>query len=105
MQSGNVDYDVVCPSSYTVQALVAQDLLRELDFSALPHFANMDPRFLDLPHDPHNRYSVPYFWGTTGIAYRQSKVGSVDSWGALWDERYRGRILMLDDAREAFGAA
>jgi len=105
MQSGNVDYDVVCPSTYTVQSLVAQDLLRELDFSALPHLANVDPRFLDRPHDPHNRYSVPYFWGTTGIAYRESKVGRVDSWGALWDERYRGRILMLDDARETFGAA
>jgi spermidine/putrescine transport system permease protein len=105
MQSGNVDYDVVCPSSYMVQSLITQGLLRELDFSALPHLANLDARFLDGPHDPHNRYSVPYFWGTTGIAYRQSKVGSVDSWGALWDERYRGRILMLDDAREVFGAA
>jgi spermidine/putrescine transport system permease protein len=99
MQSGNVDYDVVCPSTYTVQSLIAQDLLRELDFSALPHLANVDARFLDRPHDPHNRYSVPYFWGTTGIAYRESKVGTVDSWGALWDQRYRGRILMLDDAR------
>ena len=105
MQSGNVDYDVVCPSTYTVQSLIAQDLLHELDFSALPHLANVDPRFLDRPHDPHNRYSIPYFWGTTGIAYRESKVGTVDSWGALWDERYRGRILMLDDARETFGAA
>ena len=71
MQSGNVDYDVVCPSTYTVQVLVAQGLLRALDFSALPHLANVDPRFLDRPHDPRNRYSVPYFWGTTGIAYRQ----------------------------------
>ena len=105
MQSGNVDYDVVCPSTYTVQSLIAQGLLRELDFSALPHLTNVDARFLDRPHDPHNRYSVPYFWGTTGIAYRKSKVGNVDSWGALWDERYRGRILMLDDARETFGAA
>ena len=25
------------------------------------------------------------------------------SWGALFDERYRGRILMLDDPREAIG--
>ena len=105
MQSGNVDYDVVCPSTYTVQSLIAQGLLRELDFSALPHLTNVDARFLDRPHDPHNRYSVPYFWGTTGIAYRKSKVGNVDSWGALWDARYRGRILMLDDARETFGAA
>jgi spermidine/putrescine transport system permease protein len=105
MQSGNVDYDVVCPSTYTVQSLVAQGLLRALDFSALPHLSNVDPRFLDRRHDPGNRYSVPYFWGTTGIAYRKSRVGTVDSWGALWDERFRGRILMLDDARETLGAA
>jgi spermidine/putrescine transport system substrate-binding protein/spermidine/putrescine transport system permease protein len=105
MQSGNVDYDVVCPSTYTVQGLVAQGLLRELDWSALPHATNLDPRFLDRPHDPGNRYSIPYFWGTTGIAYRKSRVGPVDSWGALWDPRYKGRILMLDDARETFTAA
>ncbi len=105
MQSGNVDYDVVCPSTYTVQSLVAQGLLRALDFSALPHLSNVDPRFLGRGHDPGNRYSVPYFWGTTGIAYRKSRVGAVDSWGALWDKRFRGRILMLDDARETLGAA
>jgi spermidine/putrescine transport system permease protein len=105
MQSGNVDYDVACPSSYTVQVLIAQGLLRELDWSALPHAPNLDARFLGLPHDPGNRHSVPYFWGTTGIAYRKSRVGAVDSWGALWDARFRGRILMLDDARETFGAA
>ncbi len=105
MQSGNVDYDVVCPSTYTVQSLVAQGLLRALDFSALPHLSNVDPRFLGRGHDPGNRYSIPYFWGTTGIAYRKSRVGAVDSWGALWDERFRGRILMLDDARETLGAA
>jgi len=105
MQSGRVDYDVVCPSNYMVQILVAQGLLRPLDWSVLPHGSNLDPRFLARSFDPGNRYSVPYFWGTTGIAYRKSKVGTVDSWGALWDPRFRGRILMLDDAREVFGAA
>ncbi|MGH9888907.1 MAG: polyamine ABC transporter substrate-binding protein, partial [bacterium] len=48
---------------------------------------------------------VPYFWGTAGIAYRKSRVGEISSWAALWDPRWKGRILMLDDAREAFGAA
>jgi len=105
VQSGNVDYDVLCPSNYAIQSLVAQGLLRPLDRSALPHFANVDPAFLGRDHDPANRFSVPYFWGTTGIAYRRSKVGTVDSWAALWDPRHRGRVLMLDDTREAFGAA
>jgi spermidine/putrescine transport system permease protein len=105
VQAGNVDYDVLCPSNYSIQILLAQGLLRPLDHSRLPHLTNLDPAFVDRPHDPGNRYSVPYFWGTAGIAYRKSRVGTVDSWAALWDPRYRGRILMLDDARETFGAA
>ena len=105
VQSGNVDYDILCPSSYPIQVLIAQGLLRPLDHSALPHLANVDPAFLDRSYDRGNRYSAPYFWGTAGIAYRKSRVGAVDSWAAMWDPRHKGRILMLDDARETFGAA
>ncbi len=106
LQAGNAGYDVICPSDYSVQVLLAQGLLRRLDLSALPHLRNIDASFLDRPYDPANAHSVPYFWGTTGIAYDRRKVAApVDSWAALWDPRYKGRVLMLDDAREAFGAA
>jgi spermidine/putrescine-binding protein len=106
LQAGNAGYDVVCPSDYSVRVLLAQGLLRRLDHARLPHLLNVDPAFLDRPYDPGNAHSVPYFWGTTGIAYDRTKVkGPVDSWAALWDPRYRGRVLMLDDAREAIGAA
>jgi spermidine/putrescine transport system permease protein len=105
VQAGNADYDVICPSNYAVQALVHQGLLRPLDHAALPHRANLDPRFVDRHFDPGNRYSMPYFWGTAGIGYDRARTGPVDSWAALWDPRFRGRILMLDDARESLGAA
>jgi len=105
VQAGNAGYDVICPSNYVVQILRKQRLLRPLDHSALPHLANVDPRFLDRDFDPGNGFSVPYFWGTTGIGYDRTKTGRIDSWGALWDPRFKGRILMLDDGREALGAA
>ncbi len=105
LQAGNAGYDVVCPSNYAVEILLAQGLLRPLDLSALPHLSNVDPAYLDRDFDPRNRHSVPYFTGTCGIGYRRSRVGAVDSWSALWDARWRGRILMLDDARETLGAA
>jgi spermidine/putrescine transport system permease protein len=105
MQAGNASYDVVCPSNYAVEILVKQGLLRPLDRSALPHLVNVDPAWLDRDFDPGNRHSVPYFAGTCGIGYRKSRVGAVDSWAALWDPRWRGRVLMLDDARETLGAA
>jgi spermidine/putrescine transport system permease protein len=106
LQAGNAGYDVICPSDYALQLLRAQGLLRRLDRAALPHFGNLDPAFLDKPYDPGNAHSVPYFWGTSGIAYHTKRVAEPPvSWGALFDERYRGRILMLDDPREAIGAA
>jgi spermidine/putrescine transport system substrate-binding protein/spermidine/putrescine transport system permease protein len=105
VQAGNAGYDVLCPSNYIVEVMVQQRLLRALDHSALPHLPNVDARFLDRSYDPGNRHSVPYVWGTAGIGYRRSKAGAVDSWAAMWDPRFKGRILMLDDAREALGAA
>lgn len=105
VQAGNTAYDVLCPSNYPIEVLIKQGLLRPLDHSALPHFTNLDPRYLNQHYDPGNRHSVPYFVNTCGIAYSKKRVGAVDSWAAMWDPRWRGRILMLDDPRESLGVA
>jgi spermidine/putrescine transport system permease protein len=106
LQGGNVAYDVVVPSDYMVTILVKENLLAPLDPSRLTNFRNVDPRFLGIPGDPANRFSVPYVWGTTGIGFRRDKVKvPVTGWGALWEEAHRERILMLDDIRENFAAA
>ncbi|HKI03411.1 MAG TPA: spermidine/putrescine ABC transporter substrate-binding protein [Thermoanaerobaculia bacterium] len=106
LQSGVADYDLVVPSDYMMKVLIPEGLVQTLDHARLPHFKNLDPRFLNQKYDPDNAHSFPYLWGTTGIGYDKQKVKEpIDSWSALFDERYAGRILMLDDAREAFGAA
>ncbi|HKP10690.1 MAG TPA: extracellular solute-binding protein, partial [Blastocatellia bacterium] len=106
LQSGGAAYDIVVPSDYMVTVLKAQGLIEEIDRDRVTNFSNLDPRFAGLAYDPANQYSVPYMWGTTGIAYRKDKVtGAVDSWSALWDAQYADRLAMLDDVRETFGAA
>jgi spermidine/putrescine-binding protein len=105
VQTGNVAYDILCPSNYPIEVLRKQNLLLPLDHSALPNLKNLDPKFLDQAYDPGNRFSVPYFWNTCGIAYSRKRVGRIDSWAALWDERFRQRVLMVDDPREVFGVA
>jgi spermidine/putrescine transport system permease protein len=107
LQSGNSGYDIVVPSDYAVQILQRQRLLSPLDKAQIPNLErNLDPQFLGRPFDPGNRYSVPYTWGTTGIGYRKDRVGQItDGWQVLWEEQYRGKIVMLDDMRENFAAA
>lgn len=106
LQSGGALYDIIVPSDYMVTVLKEQGLLQELNRDVLSNFSNIDPQFAGLPYDEANQFSIPYMWGTTGIAYRKDKISdSVDSWSALWDARYKDRIAMLDDVRETLGAA
>lgn len=110
VRAGGSGYDIVVPSDYAVAVMSAEDLLAPLDKAQLSNLDNIDPELLGMYFDPENRYSVPYLYGTTGIAYSKAVFpDGVDSWGALFDpaqlEKVSGRASMLDDEREAPGAA
>jgi spermidine/putrescine-binding protein len=42
--------------------------------------------------------------GTTGIAYQKSVTPPPSAWSDLWDQRFAGKITMLDDPPEVLGA-
>ena len=102
---GAVHYDVLCPSDYMIQKLISNDLIQPLDFNKLPDAKKyIGEEFFKQAEsfDPGNKYSVPYCWGTVGIIYDKTKVTDpVDSWNILWNEKYKGQILMQDSARDA----
>ncbi len=106
LQTGVTSYDIVVPSDYMVGILARQGLLEEIDPEQLSNFHNLAPRFVGLPFDRQNRYSIPYGWGTSGIGYRRDLVGrDITSWNDLWDPALRDRVGMLNDMRENFAAA
>lgn len=97
---------VVAPDYYVLQ-MAREGLVAPLDKGRLAGLANLDPFFQDPPYDPGLQYSVPYLWGTTGLAYREDLVkGPVDSYGVFFDPaRQVGPFLLLDEMRETIGAA
>lgn len=106
LQSGASGYDVVVPSDFMVSIMIGQGLLADLDLNKIPNAGSIAERLQRLPFDPDNRYSVPYLWGTVGIGYNSEVIPvPPDSWAVLWDGRYKGKISMLNDQREVFGAA
>lgn len=118
VREGNSGYDIVVPSDYAVQTMIKDNLLAPLDKSRLPNLQHIDPDHLGLYFDPENAYSVPYFWGTTGIAYDTTQFAAPpDSWAALFDpqvlatyepqpaNRLPKKVSMLEDPRETPGAA
>ena len=106
LKGGNVHYDVVIPSDYMVGKMLKEDMLRKLDMSKIPNYANIMDTFKNLPYDAENAYSVPYLWGVVGIIYNTEMVKEeVTSWDILWDSQYEGNILMIGNQRDAVAIA
>ena len=106
LKSGGADYDVIVPSDYMIGRLIAEDMLEPLDYSQISNFSLIDDRFKNLSYDPDNRYTVPYTWGTLGIIYNTAMVEEeITSWGALYDDKYAGKVLLINNSRDAIGEA
>ncbi len=107
LSSGGITVDVIIPSDYMIDRMIAEDMLLELNFDNIPNFSHVDEQFKNPDYDPQNRYSVPYTWGTVGILYNTKYVDEADvtGWELLWNEKYAGKILMIDNSRDAFGIA
>ena len=107
LSAGGITVDVIIPSDYMIERMIAEDMLLELDFSNIPNYQYVDEQFRNPDFDPENKYSVPYTWGTVGILYNTKYVDEADvtGWELLWNEKYAGKILMIDNSRDAFGIA
>jgi spermidine/putrescine transport system substrate-binding protein len=103
--SGNSGWDVVFPTHYFIHPMREQGLLAPLRHEWLPNLKSLDPRFQSPAWDPELRWSAPYMWSGTGIAYSRRVSPAPSSWAALWDSKLAGRITMLDDPAEVLGAA
>jgi spermidine/putrescine transport system substrate-binding protein len=105
IEQGGTTYDIAIPSEYMIDKMKKENLLLPLDHSKLPNLKNIDDRFMDLPFDLKNKYSVPYFWGTVGIVYNSKMLHGkkITSWNDLWSPDLKNEILLTDGAREIMG--
>ena len=98
-------YDVLVPSDYMIDRLIKEGKLAKLDKSKITNIDKVAREYLAPEYDKNNDYVIPYMTGTLGILYNTKKVSSsVDSWQALFDSKYKGKILMWDSQRDCLGA-
>ncbi|MDB6071466.1 MAG: extracellular solute-binding protein family 1 [Verrucomicrobiales bacterium] len=96
-------YDLfICEDGY-IPIVAGKRLMKEVDKKKLPHYKNLDPKFLDQPFDPENQFTVPYLWGTTLLAYRKDLLPNPShSWNIIFDPALKNRISFLDDRMEGY---
>jgi spermidine/putrescine transport system substrate-binding protein len=99
--SGAQRYDLIQPSEYVIEALVREKRILPLDHAKLSNLKNLDPRFTSQSHDPGLEYTVPWMAGTVGIVVNTEKVkDDVTGFKDLFQDKYKGRIVVLDDGLE-----
>jgi len=100
-------YDIIVPSSYMAAVMNKERLLTNIDFSKIPNAKDMDMKYSAKTEDPKMEYSIPYAISFTGLGYNKKKLGKSieNSWSAFGNPEYYRKITMLNDMREALGAA
>ena len=96
--SGGQGFDVLFVSSPFAEALQQLGLLAAIDPAQVPNLKNLYPEAQALPHDPGNKFSVPYTWGTTGLCWRSDLVeAEPTSWKDLLEptDALKGKTTML----------
>lgn len=102
LAAGGATYDLAVPTTFMVDTMIKQGLLQPLDMALITNFSNLEAKFTNLDHDPGNKYSVPYMWGSVGIAYNTKYIGSEAprKWSDLLDPKWKRHMVVLDDTRE-----
>ncbi len=99
-------FDIIVPSDYMIQRLIQEDMIQQLDQSLLDCLDKMAEGTKNLPYDPENKYSIPYFWGSVGIVYDKEKVDIKDleeqGFGIFKNPKYRGETYLYDSERDSF---
>ncbi len=100
-------YDLVMASGPAIDAYQRRNWLAPLDLEQIPNFKHIDQHWVKAFPAAHS-YAVPFFWGTTGIAYRSDLVSApLTSWMDILqpDESLRGKIAMVESSRDLMTVA
>ena len=107
VSSGARSYDVLCPTDYMIEKMIKLNMLYKYDIKELPNYNNIDPKILKIlsSFDKNNSYVVPYVHSTLGMIYNKTYLDSKDlpypkKWADMWNEDYKGELLMQDAMRD-----
>lgn len=106
LSGGGVSYDVIAPSDYMIERLIDEDMLLPLDYNNIPNIELINEKYQHLYFDPDQMYTVCFNVGTTVLIYNKTMVDEEpECWDVLWDEQYKGKVLMFNNPRDAFAIA
>ncbi|WP_433990336.1 Putrescine-binding periplasmic protein (plasmid) [Pseudoseohaeicola sp. NH-UV-7] len=108
VEAGGGGYDLVVPSANYIQIYVEKGLIQQLDVSRLSNHGNIEDQWLDVPWDPGRTYSIPWQWGSVGIAVNADTYsGDINTSAMFLDppEELVGKINVAPEMNDVLSLA
>lgn len=105
------NFDLLAVNTAELQRYIAAGLVAPLRQSAIPNTAKQLTRFRRLESIPGltvdgQFWAIPYTYSAMGLIFNRKLVPSPPtSMSALWDARYKGRVLLYNGAAHNFSFA
>lgn len=113
--NGGADFDVFAVNTAELQRYIQAQLVQPLDLPLVPNIQAQLPRFRQhaaIPGLVHvqggvaKTYAVPFTYSEMGLIYDKRQVGAPpSSIAALWDKRYKGKVLAYGGGAHNFSLA
>lgn len=110
-RNNGADFDVFAVNTAELQRYIDLGLSVPIDLGGIRNHANQSARFRDLSAIPAlsrngEIYAIPYTFSEMGLIYNRKIVKTPPlSMSALWDPRYRGRVLAYNGSSQNFSIA
>lgn len=108
IEAGGHGFDLVVPSANYVQIYVEKGLVQELDLSKLSNHGNIAPQWMESSYDPGRKFSVPWQWGSTGVAVNKSAYsGDINTSAIFMDppEELVGKVNVTPEMNDVLSLA
>lgn len=108
IEAGGAGFDLVVPSANYVQIYIEKGLVQELDLSKLPNHGNIAPEWMDVAYDPGRKFSIPWQWGSTGVAVNKTAYsGDINTSAIFLDppEELVGKVNVTPEMNDVLSLA
>ena len=108
VEAGGHGFDLVVPSANYVPIWIEKGLIVPLDLSKLPNHANIAPEWRDVSWDPGRAHTVPWQWGSTGVAVDTAIYGGDINTSAVFLEvpdELKGKINVVPEMNDIVAMA
>lgn len=97
-------WDLIVVTDWMAARLIRLNWVEQMDLGNMPNVAaNLQDVYKNVSWDATNDHHVPWQSGMTGLGYDQAKTGDLTSLNALWDVKYKGKVIYLTEMRDTIG--